>query len=71
MENEKKKEIAYLENAFVALLISDKFFTLVMQGQEKKMAWSRVLKVAHDRCPDYIRRQEYWNLHKYAELLGI
>ena len=71
MENEKKKEIKHLEAVFVAFLTTDKFFTLVMQGQEKKMAWSRVLKVAHDRCPDYSRRQEYWNLHKYAELLGI
>lgn len=71
MENQKKSEIQYLEAVFVSFLITDKFFTLVMQGQQKKMAWSRVLKVAHDRCPDYCRRTEYWNLHKYAELLGI
>ena len=71
MENQKKKEIQHLEAVFVSLLTTDKFFTLSMQGQEKKMEWSRVLKVAHDRCPDYCRRQEYWNLHKYAELLGL
>ena len=71
MEKQEKKEIEYLEEAFTALLTSDKFFTLIMMGKEKKTPWSTVLKIAHDRSADYNRRQEYWNLHRYAELLGI
>lgn len=71
MDKQIKKDIEYLEQAFTALLTSDKFFTLVMMGKEKKTSWSAVLKIAHDRSSDYYRRHEYWNLHKYAELLGI
>lgn len=68
---DEKEELKFLEAAFVTLLHSDKYFILCMLGQEKKSTWANVLKIAHDRTADYYRRHEYWNLHKYAELLGI
>lgn len=67
----EEKELKYLQDAFRALLSEDKFYLLIRQGTEKKLTWAQVLKIAHDRSADFYRRHEYWNLHKYAELLGI
>ena len=68
---EPTEEIKLLESAFATILENDNFFTLAQWGRRHSMKWSRALKIAGDRTADYKRRREYFDLHNYAELLGV
>lgn len=68
---EPTEEIKLLESAFATILENDGFYTLAQWGRRQSMKWSRALKIAGDRTADYKRRRKYFDLHNYAELLGV